>query len=175
VDVRYDGFPDAPAAIGTYAVEAVVTDPNHQGGAAATLEIIGPEDPYQAWVEANFTEEQQLAGLADPDADPDGDGLANRFEFLLGFDPNDPASRLETRLGHAGDGTLLLIINRVVGGVVFNVETSTSLEAGDWQVIHSIETGENTAMLENVDVPLPAGDARRFYRVNLALPPDPVD
>ncbi|MBB6088137.1 MBG domain-containing protein, partial [Wenzhouxiangella marina] len=37
--VTYDGSPTAPSAVGTYAVEATVDDPNWTGTASATLEI----------------------------------------------------------------------------------------------------------------------------------------
>jgi len=39
VSVTYDGSPDEPVAVGSYIVNAVVTDPNYQGSASQTLVI----------------------------------------------------------------------------------------------------------------------------------------
>ena len=42
VSVTYDGSPSAPVAVGSYAVEAVITDPNYQGSASEVLQIQSP-------------------------------------------------------------------------------------------------------------------------------------
>jgi hypothetical protein len=61
-------------------------------GANASASVILHDKPFDGWRHAHFaaTGEQSTA-TSDPDSDPDGDGLVNRFEFLLGSDPRDGA------------------------------------------------------------------------------------
>ena len=117
---------------------------------------------YALWAET--------AGLtgddADPDADPDSDGMSNRLEYLLGYDPLDPASKLRMSLdGTPGD--LSVVISRVVPGGVFTIESATDL-AGPWLAHDSIHV-ENPA--DDFVVPLPViAESRRFFRLRLSLP-----
>lgn len=168
-EVTYNGAPEVPTEVGTYNVEVVITDPNYQGSANAVLEITATADPYEDWAAENFTEEQRLAGLDAPDADPDGDGLTNQFEFLLGFDPNDVNSNLETIIEPDGEGGMRFIVNRVVSTLVFTVESNTDLMS-EWQLVASIvlEGGVETA--DDQSITLPMNGDRRFYRLRVSLP-----
>jgi len=170
-EVTYNGAADVPSAVGTYNVEAVITDPNYQGGATGVLEITEADaDAYEDWAEENFTEDQRLEGLDHPDADPDGDGLTNRFEFLLGFDPNDSNSTLKTKIEPAEEaGSMRFIINRVTSTLVFSVEWNADL-SGEWQVhAHVVLEGDET-QADDHEIMLPMDGERRFYRLRVALP-----
>ncbi|MFN0129401.1 MAG: S8 family serine peptidase [Verrucomicrobiales bacterium] len=85
VEVEYDGNAEPPSAHGTYAVSAVVSDPNYVASATGVLTITG--QPIAEWKTQQFSEEQTMAGLAADDADPDQDGLTNLTEYGLGGDP----------------------------------------------------------------------------------------
>lgn len=127
---------------------------------SGSLVVAGP-DPFADWA-ASFG----LTGAdAHPDADPDGDGLANSFEFLLGFDPTDPDSNLKAVLALEGD-TFRLVINRVIPLGTFTVETAQDL-SGSWTQaeVLSIETEA-----EDHVVILPVAELPRFFRVRFTAP-----
>jgi hypothetical protein len=86
VNLTYDELPNAPSAVGSYAVLAVVDAPNHSGSASGTL-VISYASGWDAWVVANFSEVQIAQGQAAGDADPDGDRFPNLAEYALGLDP----------------------------------------------------------------------------------------
>jgi hypothetical protein len=61
---------------------------------------------FAGWLHSRFSEEERATGLADPAADPDGDGLATLLEFALGSDPREwdaSAFSPRFRLSNLGD------------------------------------------------------------------------
>jgi hypothetical protein len=127
VEVTYNGSSELPVRAGTYAVEATVIDPNYEGSATASFVIMSNDlAEFDDW-----TAEYELTGDdAKPDSDPDGDGMSNWLEWLFGFDPTDPNSRLKAWLSY--DGTQFqLMINRVISQGTFIIETSNTLI--DWE------------------------------------------
>jgi hypothetical protein len=76
--VTYDGSATVPSAVGTYAVEANVTDSNYQGSATGTLSITAPPAPTFA----------STFGTATPTSDGDGDGIPALAEYALGGGTN---------------------------------------------------------------------------------------
>jgi cyclophilin family peptidyl-prolyl cis-trans isomerase len=85
IDITYNGSASAPTSHGSHAVLAVVNDPNYNGSASGTLLIQGQSMSH--WRTQHFSLEQITAGLADDDADPDGDGWKNLVEYALGMNP----------------------------------------------------------------------------------------
>lgn len=59
-------------------------------GAFPQNTMIDPSVSYAAWRAANFTAAQTGAGLGDPGADPDGDGLINALEYAIDKNPLVP-------------------------------------------------------------------------------------
>src|SRR5205823_1269336 len=54
-------------------------------GTPESVDILIRDKPYDAWRYAKFSASGlENVGASDPDSDPDGDGLANQLEFLLG-------------------------------------------------------------------------------------------
>ncbi len=136
VSVSYDGEPTAPSAVGEYAVEAIVTDPNYSGIATGTLIITEGVNPdakaYEAWIEGF-----DLVGEdAHPDADPDGDGLSNYVEWLFDFDPSDPNDTLKATLERTPE-SFVLRINRVITAGTFELLDSSDLV--DWEILVTLE------------------------------------
>ncbi len=85
VNVTYNGSTSAPTSHGSHAVLAVVDDSNYNGSASGTLLIQGQS--MSQWRTQHFSPEQITAGLAEDDADPDGDGWKNLAEYALGMNP----------------------------------------------------------------------------------------
>jgi subtilisin family serine protease len=86
VAVTYNGLELAPSEVGSYAVEAIVTEPNYEGSATGTLVISAIS--YDDWDTDHFTAEAISAGESAPTANPDSDSFSNFAEYALGTDPN---------------------------------------------------------------------------------------
>jgi hypothetical protein len=52
-----------------------------------SVEVTVVGETFAGWQRASFSPEDIAAGLAEPAADPDGDGIANILEYALGTDP----------------------------------------------------------------------------------------
>lgn len=66
----------------------------------------GSANAWQAWQELHFGDQAGDSSISGPNADPDGDGVPNRAEMVLGLDPNDSNSRLKLSLtGMSATGT----------------------------------------------------------------------
>lgn len=168
--ITYNGSPTAPTDAGTYAVVATVNETNYQGSASGSFVIAEPstpELPFTTWAENEFTSEQIGAGDSVPEADADGDGLANLAEYALGSDPNGftapPAATLD-------ETSLSLTFTRPKDrtGVSYHAESDTGLD--NWQpvpleVISETETTETLRAL----IDRPPGETRRFIRLRFVM------
>ncbi len=116
---------------------------------------------YDQWAAA--------AGLtgadAAPAADPDGDGLPNLYEFLLGFDPLDPASTLKMTVA-TRDNNLVLVINRVAPLLTFTIETTDDLN-GAWHTMEQLTPAPDVG--GPVEIPITPAGQRRFYRLRITV------
>ncbi|BCU76537.1 LamG-like jellyroll fold domain-containing protein [Luteolibacter sp. LG18] len=93
---------------------------------AITLTFSLP-DPFTPWV-AGFGLQGAAAAKT---ADPDGDGLTNLQEMLLGFDPTKPGSRLILSMASMDATTVHLRLNRVIVTGTFALQSADS-PAGPW-------------------------------------------
>jgi hypothetical protein len=161
VAVTYDGNATAPSAIGSYAVHASVTDPNHQGESSATL-VIQPANDFDNWVDSRFSPGQQLAGEAGETADPDADGLTNLAEYALGTEPYAFTPPMSATLD--GNG-LTLVFTRPAGlaDVTYTAETSDTLGIWTSVPLEVIATGQTETV--RARDPLTTGPPRKFIRL----------
>ena len=172
VTVTYDGEATTPVDVGSYAVLAVVDDPNYQGSAEGTLvieESEGDIGDYATWRDEYFGEDSAEDPRAAPEADPDGDGWPNWAEFYLETDPTDPRSAPEFRIDNVDtdNNTVTLFIRPApeIGGFFLQGAPSP---AGPWG--DEVETEVNEADLENgIVVEIDPGET--FFRLIYRAPP----
>ena len=123
VIVRYNGSSTLPVSVGSYSVEASISDPNYQGSATNTFEIVSNDLAVFTQWEADKNLSDTAAGA---DADPDGDGMTNWMEWRFDFNPKDPESRLKMELVR-NEGGWALQINRVITQGALKISRSTDL------------------------------------------------
>jgi hypothetical protein len=113
----------------------------------------GPPNPGSA------TTAVQLLAAA---ADQDGDGESNANEQVAGTDPLSAASVFRVT-GIARDGGTVEVTFTSVAGRIYQLETSTTLEAGSWSDTGDLFEAEGSSST----IAVPAEGGRRFYRVRV--------
>ncbi len=148
-----------------------------------TLTLAAPEEgSFTEWIDGYFPGE--IGGhITGPRADPDGDGIANIVEFILGGHPNQKdtairpiSARVTNPPGHAGGEFLRFSFRRTTAshnaGVEPIVEYSSDLEM--WQVAIDGEHGVSLVVaddgygpgVDRVDAFIPAAaDGKLFARL----------
>lgn len=121
-------------------------------------------DAYGVW-----TDTFELSGTdAEPTADPDGDGLSNEEEFILGTEPNNPNSRyvVNSQVVDPQVGIPHFTIHfDTVAGRSYRVQRSLDLSPDSWEPIGDgpISGDGNPASVSD-----PLGE-KAFYRVKVIL------
>ncbi|MGE4489033.1 MAG: sialate O-acetylesterase, partial [Kiritimatiellales bacterium] len=93
------------------------------------------------------------------DADPDGDGVVNRDEYLAGTSPVDADSVF--KLNNALSGDEIALRFRALKGLRYRLETTDSLTAPSWETILFNITGDGAEK----SFMLPTAETNGFYRV----------
>jgi len=107
-------------------------------------------------------------GSDGPDGDPDGDGFANRQEFIAGTDPRDPDSYLRfTAVVRTQNGLQLEFL--AVAGRRYHVLYRDALDGGSWQELANLPAQTDTRTLSLEDLTAHGG-LSRFYRI--VIPPE---
>jgi hypothetical protein len=100
---------------------------------------------------------------ADPNADPDHDGVPNWAEYLAGTDPTDAHSYLHLSLTAAGQPAKGVALHWLSApGKLYQIQTATSLSGSGWTVLAGNLAGDGTVQQF---VPPNATSAVRFYRI----------
>lgn len=106
---------------------------------------------------------------AAPTEDPDGDGRDNRFEFLSGFGPTDPASLFQfTIAGFSSPNVADFRLNKVIPGRTYTVKANTDLvtAATTVGVPFSVGSVETNRLFQDTS----ATSGKKFYRLEISRP-----
>lgn len=165
--VTYNGLPDEPIEVGSFAVVATITHPNYQGVASDTLTIL-PGNTLALWKNEYFNEMEQALGLAAEEADPDSDGLKNLGEYALGTDPRNFTPPLVPTKD--GNGLILTFTRRAnLPDVICIAEASEDL--GNWSPVSLEITQPGDPETVRARDPLTSGDpSKRFLRLRFQTP-----
>ena len=130
----------------------------------------GQDAPFDLWRAIHFTE----TALADPavsgfDADPDGDGLNNLFEYAIGTDPYGSGvdGRYTATLA-ADNGTDYLTVTALKNPAATDVQFSAEVSADfvSWTNDVTILLNDLTTFSARDNTPVPAAP-RRFLRTKV--------
>ena len=166
-----------PSAAASDAGSYKVVAGNSAGSTESAPATISVNDPESAWA-SSFGLDPTTNGA--PAADPDGDGLANRIEFLLGGNPTSGDSRAILPVASrstSGPAALVFRFNvaKAAADVAWSVETSSSL-AGTWTTaVHGVGqvTITQTALdaaRDQITVTVPTTEPKIFGRLRVPLP-----
>lgn len=150
-----------PAA-GTYTLRFSAHDGLLTDSETITITADGGAGGYAVWAAQHFT----AAELANPTvsgegADPDGDLMTNRDEYLAGTDPRDPVSALElTAQAVAAGGTRLRCAG--VAGRTYRFQRTDAV-GGGWTDVETIGPLAADGVIEALDGA--SAVEARFYRV----------
>lgn len=154
---------DAPALVWTTDVTAapVLGAVGLNGRHLVSNRVAPVPTPRETWLASFFPGEP---GKCRPDADPDGDGLSNHVEYLLGSNPADAGSRVCPEINRVAGDTLLTLKRNAYAESGFAVESSGDLRK--WSAT-SGETLQDAPDLIQVRVPGKSAPAAAFFRFRL--------
>jgi len=98
---------------------------------------------------------------ASPTADPDGDGMINRDEYVAGTNPTNELSVL--KLFQSGGGSGLEFVAQT--NIGYTVQFSTLLGGTNWNSVTTVPPQASGVRTILVDAPNPPPDTNRYYRV----------
>ncbi len=139
-------------------------------GASVAFNLIAPVD---SWRERMFEGVTELEKLAD-DADPDGDGLTNLAEYILGDDPLTPGSRPGMPAIRDGMFSLEFRARRATGDGYLGLTRRYTLESSAellpfpvWQPVPGFEdiAGDD----QDISFAAVPDGIRRFFRLRVRL------
>ncbi len=169
VDFTYDGTTVEPTAVGSYAVVGMINDPAFTGSASGTLVI---NDSIANWRQHYFQTTENADDAADT-KDPDGDGLINSKEYILGTNPIQPEVAPLLTFTNAANDLTLTFTARVTEGAGYGartrrytLESSIDLTA-PWTPVPGHVDIEGVG--QTVSATVSAGAGRCFYRLKASL------
>ncbi|MBK1833534.1 hypothetical protein [Roseibacillus ishigakijimensis] len=123
-------------------------------------------DPYGEWLAdyPSLTAEESTL-----EADPDGDGLPNQIEFVLGSSPLSGTRENLPHIDSTGDSYLFTYTQRAdlaLASMETVVQVSPNLEENSWtEVASSFVSSEDNEETRQATLTLPPGESRLFARL----------
>ena len=137
--------------------------------------------PFEQWRQARFGTFDPNDPVAGNNADPDGDGANNMFEYVFGMNPNVPDVSLEPALGHISvNGSDYLTISfrklqAAAAGLTYTVEESTDLVTWSTVDANANLVAGPTDQLDGTDLVtvrgnIPFSNVSAFLRLRVTIP-----
>lgn len=139
------------------------------GSASGTVSLLPVFTPREQWRLHHFDSHTNTGDAAD-DADPDGDGQNNDFEYAAGIVPTDSLSRFRVRVEAVpGQPTHKAIIySPLVSGRTYTLHCTASLSEPAWSPLIGYSATDDGSECTIID--LDADEPERFYRVEIVKP-----
>lgn len=129
---------------------------------------------YDIWLSEFFNPSEITAGLSDPDADPDGDGISNFMEYAWGTNPkvaNGPSPRLPVVVPGSEEGSITFRFTTDADLLDLSYVVQTSVDLNEWENVDSSELVEvetnGSLVTYELEIPAPLADPSKFYRVQV--------
>jgi len=162
----------AAGTAGTAQITVTATDTNGQSDTATFTLTVGT--PQEIWRQQWFGSPSNSGPFAD-DADPNGDGETNFFEFATGQNPNAATTRQGALVQNGS--TLEFTFSRgkaAMGlGVTSTAEYSDTLAPGSWlPAPGGVAVLSDDGVVQTVKATVPANPGgKRFVRLRITQPP----
>lgn len=164
-------YPDSSVVNGT-TYHYIVSAANTFGASAASPSVSAlPLSPFGAWVRGFFPGNDEAAVIG-PDSDPDGDGVPNLVEYLLGASPAlaNATSPLSQETVSPDEVVLRYEALKDTTGIAAVLETSSDLATWvDSGLVPVIESDLGTRWRLRVSVQ-PGAAGRSFWRLRVTEP-----
>lgn len=137
---------------------------------------------YGAWIYHFYQSHSGDPAYVARNSDPDRDGLSNLMEYALGVNPRKPNSH-PTQARWSGGKSSLRFYRPAEADINYQVEASSTLLPGSWEVIASLAAGQSTwsgsanvsesgehlmeVIVEDSTGFPSSGESVRFYRLNV--------
>ncbi len=174
--ISYSWAANAQGEVSNAALEVILNDITANDD-WPDIDLSGTYHPdYNAWLAVHFTSVERNAGmdpvLLSPEADPDGDRLANAAEYFLGLDPREP-NRSPFSTAIVGNNMRIRWQRKLgIDGATIALQTSGSLAT--WSSILQPPIVDRPDLIsltgyQYQETLIPISQARRFARFDFQL------
>jgi hypothetical protein len=161
----------SPDRLGSSTITLTVSDGELTSTSEFIISVTGT--PEEIWRHEHFDSTTNTGDGAD-EADPDGDGLSNRFEYVLGSNPNATNAGNPVSIPVDGDLEFSFTAKSATGpgyqglSRIYDVQTTVDLsQPTSWAGLSGFTN--ITGADQIVTFVAPVTDPRRFYRLNIKL------
>lgn len=144
--------------------------------ATSTVTVTGEpdSDPYMTWINS-FTPHALLPDEASklPGADPDGDGITNLMEFVLGGNPVVPSQSILPTLATVGEDLVLSYKRSDESESVTTQIGQWSTDLTNWNDVTPVLVNENGALPDDMSITVPKSNelnGKLFLRLSVEMP-----